>query len=172
MAFPLDVFFAASKDPAVIMGEYARLTGLPEMPALWTLGYQQSHRTLASREEILQEAKTFREKKLPCDTMIYLGTGFCPSGWNTNNTEFTFNQKVMPDPKVMFEPPGSFQSGAARGISDRERGWRTGHSRNDRQHEGPVRCEGTRREARAAHFLLLGYAPSGAQHGRRRVVAG
>jgi alpha-glucosidase/alpha-D-xyloside xylohydrolase len=85
------------------MGEYARLTGYPELPALWTLGYQQSHRTLASREEILAEAKTFREKKLPCDTMIYLGTGFCPSGWNTNNTEFTFNQKVMPDPKVMFD---------------------------------------------------------------------
>ena len=102
-AFPLDVFFVTSKDPAVLMGEYARLTGYPEMPALWTLGYQQSHRTLASREEILAEAKTFREKKLPCDTMIYLGTGFCPSGWNTNNTEFTFNEKVMPDPKVMFE---------------------------------------------------------------------
>jgi alpha-glucosidase/alpha-D-xyloside xylohydrolase len=102
-AFPLNVFFVASKDPVVIMGEYSRLTGLPEMPALWTLGYQQSHRTLASREEILKEAKTFREKKLPCDTMIYLGTGFCPSGWNTNNTEFTFNQKVMPDPKVMFD---------------------------------------------------------------------
>jgi len=102
-AWPLDVFFVSSKDPAVIMGEYARLTGHPEIPALWTLGYQQSHRTLASREEILGEAKTFREKKLPCDTMIYLGTGFCPSGWNTNNTEFTFNQKVMPDPKVMFD---------------------------------------------------------------------
>ena len=102
-AFPLDVFFVASKDPTVLMGEYARLTGHPQMPALWTLGYQQSHRTLASREEILGEAKTFREKKLPCDAMIYLGTGFCPSGWNTNNTEFTFNQKVMPDPKAMFD---------------------------------------------------------------------
>ena len=50
------------------MAEYARLTGHPEMPPLWSLGYQQSHRTLASREEILQEAKTFREKKLPCET--------------------------------------------------------------------------------------------------------
>ena len=102
-AFPLDIFFVTSKEPAVLMGEYARLTGLPELPALWTLGYQQSHRTLASREEILAEAKAFREKKLPCDTMIYLGTGFCPSGWNTNNTEFTFNDEVMPDPKVMFQ---------------------------------------------------------------------
>ncbi len=43
---PLDVFVVASKDPAVIMREYARITGLPEMPARWTFGYQQSHRTL------------------------------------------------------------------------------------------------------------------------------
>ena len=102
-ALPLDLFFVASKDPAAIMAAYARLTGHPELPPLWSFGYQQSHRTLASREEILQEAKTFREKKLPCDTMIYLGTGFCPSGWNTNNTEFTFNQKVFPDPKTIFD---------------------------------------------------------------------
>ena len=79
------------------------MTGHPEMPPLWSLGYQQSHRTLAGREEILEEARTFREKKLPCDAMIYLGTGFCPSGWNTNNGEFQFNQKVFPDPKAIIE---------------------------------------------------------------------
>ena len=100
---PLDVFLVLSSDPATVMAEYARLTGFAELPALWTFGYQQSHRTLGSREEILNEAKMFREKKLPCDTLIYLGTGFCPSGWNTNNGEFAFNTKVMPDPKAMFD---------------------------------------------------------------------
>jgi len=85
------------------MAEYARLTGKPELAPLWSFGYQQSHRTLASRDEIIQEAKTFREKKLPCDTMIYLGTGFCPSGWNTNNGEWGFNTKVFPDPKQIFD---------------------------------------------------------------------
>jgi alpha-glucosidase/alpha-D-xyloside xylohydrolase len=102
-SLPIDLFFVASRQPAVIMAEWARLTGRPELPALWTFGYQQSHRTLASRDEILQEAKTFREKKLPCDAMIYLGTGFCPSGWNTNNGEFGFNRKVFPDPQAIFD---------------------------------------------------------------------
>jgi alpha-glucosidase (family GH31 glycosyl hydrolase) len=102
-ALPIDLFVVASKDPAVIMTEWTRLTGHPEMPPLWSFGYQQSHRTLAGRDAILQEAKTFREKKLPCDAMIYLGTGFCPAGWNTNNGDFQFNQKVMPDPKTMFD---------------------------------------------------------------------
>jgi len=98
----LDVFVIGEKDPTAMMGEYARLTGYPEMPPLWALGYQQSHRTLDSPEEILQEARVFREKKLPCDVMIYLGTGFCPNGWNTNNGEFTWNYKAFPDPQQML----------------------------------------------------------------------
>ncbi|HYL84716.1 MAG TPA: TIM-barrel domain-containing protein [Candidatus Angelobacter sp.] len=102
-ALPLDIFVVAAREPATIMAEYARLTGYPEMPPLWSFGYQQSHRTLASREEILAEAKTFREKKLPCDTLIYLGTGFCPSGWNTQNGSFEWNKSVFPDPQEMIE---------------------------------------------------------------------
>lgn len=100
---PLDVFFVGSENPATIMAEYARLTGLPEMPPLWSFGYQQSHRTLASREEVIAEAKTFREKKLPCDALIYLGTGFCPSGWNTENGSFVWNSRVFPDPKHVLD---------------------------------------------------------------------
>jgi len=97
-ALPLDVFVIAVINPADALREYALITGFPEMPPLWSLGYQQSHRTLGTPEEILQEARTFREKKMPCDAMIYLGTGFCPNGWNTNNGEFTWNARAFPDP--------------------------------------------------------------------------
>ncbi|MBV9267272.1 MAG: glycoside hydrolase family 31 protein, partial [Acidobacteriaceae bacterium] len=100
---PLDLFFVASREPAEILKAYAQITGFPHLPPLWSLGYQQSHRTLASREEILEEAKKFRSDELPCDTMIYLGTGFCPSGWNTGHGSFTFNQKVFPDPKEVIQ---------------------------------------------------------------------
>ena len=99
---PLDVFVVAHTESAQVMAAYARLTGHPEMPPLWSLGYQQSHRTLASAEEILAEARTFREKKLPCDVLIYLGTGFCPSGWNTQNGSFEWNASVFPDPEGMI----------------------------------------------------------------------
>ena len=101
-ALPLDLFFVASREPSTIMSEYARLTGLPELPPLWSFGYQQSHRTLAGTQEVLAEAKAFREKKLPCDALIYLGTGFCPSGWNTENGSFAWNSKVFPHPEQML----------------------------------------------------------------------
>jgi alpha-glucosidase/alpha-D-xyloside xylohydrolase len=97
-ALPLDVFVVASPDPKVIVGEYARITGHAELPPLWTFGYMQSHRTLAGPEEVMWVARTFREKKLPCDALIYLGTEFTPSGWNTRNGEFSWKQENFPDP--------------------------------------------------------------------------
>jgi alpha-glucosidase len=98
-----DVFIVASRDPAVIMREYARITGFPELPAQWTLGYMQSHRTLSGPDEIMSIPKTFREKKLPCDALIYLGTEFTPSGWNTRNGEFGWKKENFPDPKAMID---------------------------------------------------------------------
>jgi hypothetical protein len=102
-AVPLDVFIVASHDPLVLMREYARITGFAEFTARWTLGYQQSHRTLNGPDEILHVARTLREKKLPCDTLIYLGTEFTPSGWNTRNGEFSWKGENFPDPARIID---------------------------------------------------------------------
>ena len=102
-ALPIDLFVVVSKDPAEVMREYAGITGLPEMPPLWAFGYQQSHRTLGGPDEVMWVASTMREKKLPCDALIYLGTDFTPSGWNTHNGEFTWNPANFPDPKAAID---------------------------------------------------------------------
>jgi alpha-glucosidase/alpha-D-xyloside xylohydrolase len=100
---PLDIFVVASRDPRTVLREYAGITGLPEMPPRWALGYMQSSRTLAGPDEILGVARTFREKGLPCDALIYLGTEFAPSGWNTRNGEFTWHAGNFPDPEGMID---------------------------------------------------------------------
>lgn len=97
-----DLYLCISPTPAGLLRQYAEITGFPHLPAKWTLGFQQSHRTIDSREQILNEARKFREKKLPCDAMIYLGTGFCPSGWNTGHGSFVFNETVFPDPEAII----------------------------------------------------------------------
>ena len=117
-----NIYLILGDTPADVLSAYADLTGHPHLPPLWAFGYMQSHRTLASEEEMLSVVRTFREKKLPCDAVIYLGTGFCPSGWNTGHGSFTFNETVFPDPagdiqqihdqhmKVILHvvPPGDF----------------------------------------------------------------
>lgn len=102
-ALPIDVFVAASRHPKVLMREYARITGFAELPPLWSFGYMQSHRTLTGPDEIEWVARTFREKKLPCDALIYLGTEFTPSGWNTRNGEFGWKAGNFPEPKKFIE---------------------------------------------------------------------
>ena len=43
-------------------------------------------------------AHAFRSANMPCDAMIYLSTGFAPSGWNSYNGEFDWNSKAFPKP--------------------------------------------------------------------------
>ena len=100
---PLDMFLAVADNPKVLLREYARITGFTTLPPLWAFGYMQSHRTLAGPEEIMGVARTFREKQLPCDALIYLGTEFTPSGWNTRNGEFTWKPENFPDPPRMID---------------------------------------------------------------------
>ena len=90
-----DVFVTDAREPANAMREFVRLTGAPAMPPKWALGYMQSHRTLSTEADVLAEARTFREKRLPCDTFIFLGTGFCPAGWNFGHDSFEFNTNVF-----------------------------------------------------------------------------
>src|SRR5262245_46187693 len=96
---PVEVYVIGVEDPADALAEYYRLTGRPVMPPKWTLGYMQSHRTLANPEEPLAIARTFRDKKLPCDALIYLGTGYCPAGWNVGHGTLEFNPKTFDHPK-------------------------------------------------------------------------
>ena len=90
-----DVFVIEAKEPENAMREYIRLTGAPALPPKWALGYMQSHRTLSNEVDVLMEAKLFRDRKLPIDTMIYLGTGFCTNGWNYSHDSFELNKRVF-----------------------------------------------------------------------------
>ncbi|MEW6156860.1 MAG: TIM-barrel domain-containing protein [Verrucomicrobiota bacterium] len=91
----LDLFVIDVRESAEALTEYVRLTGRPVMPPKWALGYFQSHRTLANPEEPRQIARAFREKKLPCDALIYLGTGYCTNGWNTGHGSLAFNTNAF-----------------------------------------------------------------------------
>lgn len=100
---PLDLFLIAWDQPADVLAEYVRLTGRTPLPPRWALGYMQSHRTLSGPDEVLQVARTFRDKKLPCDALIYLGTGYCPAGWNRGHGSLQFNPKTFDRPAEMVD---------------------------------------------------------------------
>lgn len=95
-----DVFIFDASDPAAFMKDVSVIAGPAVMPPKWSLGYMQSHRELidaelSSEELLLDVVNTFREKQIPVDAVIYLGTGFTPTGWNTEQPSFDFNPEVF-----------------------------------------------------------------------------
>jgi alpha-glucosidase/alpha-D-xyloside xylohydrolase len=93
-----DAFVFDAHDPAALMKDVSVLTGPAVLPPKWTLGYMQSHRTLETDQQMVALVDTFREKKLPIDAVIYLGTGFAPVGWNTPQPSLAFNPRVFTRP--------------------------------------------------------------------------
>jgi alpha-glucosidase/alpha-D-xyloside xylohydrolase len=99
-----DFFVFDAHQPAALMKDIAYISGAAVMPPKWALGYMQSHRTIRDEDQILGIVDTFRQKQIPIDAVIYLGTGFTPRGWNTNQPSFNFNPKVFHrDPKVVMD---------------------------------------------------------------------
>lgn len=90
-----DVFVFDASHPEKLMKEISLLTGQAVMPPKWALGYMQSHRTLEDESQMIRIVDTFRAKNIPIDAVIYLGTGFCPRGWNTEQPSVTFNPEVF-----------------------------------------------------------------------------
>ncbi|WP_448375372.1 glycoside hydrolase family 31 protein [Fervidobacterium sp.] len=64
-------YIITGKSVKEIVEEYIKLTGKNIAFPLWAFGYQQSRWSYFNEDEVLDIAKKFREKKIPCD-VIYL----------------------------------------------------------------------------------------------------
>ena len=100
----LDFFVFDAGEPESFMSDVTRIAGKAAMPPRWAFGYMQSHRLLEDERQMLQVVDTFRAKRIPIDAVIYLGTGFTPRGWNTEQPSVTFNPEVFSrDPVEVIE---------------------------------------------------------------------
>ncbi len=66
----LTYYFAYGPQISDVLDRYTQLTGKMEVPAEWTLGLHQS-KWGYTPEEIVNVAKTYRDKKIPLDTMHF-----------------------------------------------------------------------------------------------------
>jgi alpha-glucosidase len=78
-----------------VVTSYTDLTGKPELPPLWALGYHQCKWSYYPESNVKEVAAKFRELKIPCDA-IYLDIDYM-EGFRC----FTWNKEFFPDPKRM-----------------------------------------------------------------------
>jgi alpha-glucosidase len=91
-----DYYFINGPRLDAVACRYAQLTGLPELPPLWALGYHQCRWSYYPEQRVRELAAAFREKKIPCDA-LYLDIDYM-DGYRC----FTWNEDYFPDPKRMI----------------------------------------------------------------------
>ncbi|MFD2614897.1 glycoside hydrolase family 31 protein [Paenibacillus gansuensis] len=80
-----------------VVKRYTDLTGRMSIPPKWSIGYHQSRYSYMSQEEVMDLARTFREKNIPCD-VIYLDIHYMDE-----YRVFTFDKTRFPNPQQMMK---------------------------------------------------------------------
>ena len=93
----MNYYFFYGPKMAHVVEAYTDLTGVPELPPLWALGFHQSKWSYFPEKQVMNIAKKFRELRLPCDA-IYLDIDYM-EGFRC----FTWNHRRFPNPKKMVE---------------------------------------------------------------------
>ncbi|MBJ6360390.1 TIM-barrel domain-containing protein [Paenibacillus sp. GCM10012307] len=92
----LDLYVIAGPSLKDVVTGYAGLTGKMPMPPKWAIGYQQSRYSYMNQEEVMELARSFRERNIPCD-VIYLDIHYMHE-----YRVFTWDTNRFPKPKEMI----------------------------------------------------------------------
>jgi alpha-glucosidase (family GH31 glycosyl hydrolase) len=98
----LDWYYLAGGDLRGLLNEVAELLGRAPLPPRWALGYLQSTRHFTHTAELLRLPRTLREKRIPCDGLIFLSTYGDAQGWNRGVGHLEFHPELWPRPAAML----------------------------------------------------------------------
>lgn len=88
---PLDYYFLYGPSPKQVVEGYAYLTGIPPLPPLWALGFQQSRYSYTPESQVREIANRLRADKIPSD-VLYLDIDY-----QYKNRPFTVDPKTFPN---------------------------------------------------------------------------
>ena len=92
----IDYYFFAGDSVREVVRGYSELTGKMWMPPRWALGYQQCRWSYMSAAEVMEVARSFRKRKIPCDVI------YCDIDYMDGYRVFTWNPKTFPQPRKMI----------------------------------------------------------------------
>jgi alpha-glucosidase (family GH31 glycosyl hydrolase) len=95
-------YFLQGDDVRGAMREVAELLGYPPLPPRWALGFLQSTRHFDDTAELARLPRTLREKRIPCDGLIYLSSYGEALGWNRGVGHLEFQPALWPEPAALL----------------------------------------------------------------------
>jgi len=96
-------YFLIGPDLRALMGEVTDLLGRAPMPPRWALGFLQSTRHFDDTAELRRLPRTIREKRIPCDALIYLSSYGEAKGWNRGVGHLEFQPDLWPQPAALLD---------------------------------------------------------------------
>lgn len=93
----MNYYFIYGPEMKDVVKTYTHLTGKPELPPLWTLGYHQCKWSYYPESKVKEITSNFRKHRIPCDA-IYLDIDYM-EGFRC----FTWSKDYFPEPKRMVE---------------------------------------------------------------------
>jgi alpha-glucosidase (family GH31 glycosyl hydrolase) len=100
---PLAWYFLIAGDLRALLGEVAELLGRPPLPPRWALGFLQSTRHFDDTAELQRLPRTIRDKRIPCDALIFLSTYGEALGWNRGVGHLEFQPELWTKPEALLD---------------------------------------------------------------------
>jgi alpha-glucosidase len=92
----MNYYFIFGPELIDVTRRYTHLTGTPELPPMWALGYQQSKWSYYPHAKVKEVTNKLRTNLIPCDA-IYLDIDYM-DGFRC----FTWDKEKFPEPKAMI----------------------------------------------------------------------
>lgn len=92
----LNYYFIHGPSVGEVIQHYTWLTGRMELPPMWSIGYQQCRYSYYPDREVLNLARTFRDKAIPADAIVL------DIHYMDKYKIFTWDPKNFPDPQKMM----------------------------------------------------------------------
>ncbi|MFT5617407.1 MAG: alpha-glucosidase [Arenicella sp.] len=93
----MDYYFFYGETMLNVGENYTKLTGVPELPPLWALGFHQCKWSYYPESEVKRITKRFRDEQIPCDC-IYLDIDYME-----DYKCFTWDKEKFPRPAKMLK---------------------------------------------------------------------
>lgn len=93
----MNYYFFYGPELMDVAEQFVDLTGKPELPPMWALGYHQCKWSYYPESQIKEITSEFRKRKIPCDA-IYLDIDYM-DGFRC----FTWDKEKFPEPKRMIK---------------------------------------------------------------------
>jgi alpha-D-xyloside xylohydrolase len=95
----LDYYFVYGSTTDEVIKGYRTLTGKSQIMPKWAMGYWQSRERYKTQDEILNNLKEFRTRKIPIDNIVLDWNYWEENAWGSHE----FDKKRFPDPQGMVD---------------------------------------------------------------------